>query len=92
MRIMFTWTFKPGGLREAAERFLAGQGAPPEGTTLLGRWHSSDMSGGFALYESDDPVALYGGAANWAEVIDIRHVPVVDDAEAGPVLAKAFGK
>ncbi|HEY1501784.1 MAG TPA: DUF3303 family protein [Acidobacteriaceae bacterium] len=92
MKMMVTWTFKADGVRGAVERFLAGHGAAPEGTKLLGRWHSSDFSGGFALYESDDAVAIFAGAAEWAEVIDIRHIPVVEDAEAGPVLAKAFGK
>ena len=92
MKIMVTWTFKAGGLRGAVEQFLAGQGAAPEGTKLLGRWHSSDFSGGFALYETNDTVAIFEGAAVWAEVIDLRHIPVVEDAEAGPVLAKAFGK
>jgi Protein of unknown function (DUF3303) len=59
MKFMVTWAFKQGALREAAQRFLAGEAAPVEGTTLLGRWHGSDLSCGFAPYESNNPVAIY---------------------------------
>ena len=59
---------------------------------MLGRWHKTDMSGGFALLESDNPAALYAGAAQWGEVLEFHSHVVIDDAEAGPVLAKTFGK
>jgi hypothetical protein len=90
MKYISTWSAKPGLLREAAERFLAGEAQPPKGVTLLGRWHSVDCSGGFTLSESKNPAAIYEYAAAWSELLDIHIEPVIEDAEAGPILAKVF--
>lgn len=92
MKFMTTWTALPGALRESVNRFLDGQGQPPEGVTLLGRWHKTDCSGGFVLFETTNPVALFESAAVWAEVLEIHTVPVVEDADAGAVFAKVFKK
>jgi hypothetical protein len=92
MKFMSTWSFQSGLIPETAARFLAGEGSPAPGTTLLGRWHNVDCSGGFALYETDDPAALYRGALEWADLLDINTVPVVEDAEAGAALAARFNK
>ena len=90
MKFMSTWTMIPGTVPEAVERFLAGEAAPQQGVTLLGRWHSVDCSGGFALYETDNPAALHKGAAKWADLLELNTVPVVEDAEAGANLASVF--
>ena len=90
MKFMSTWTVAPGTLRETVNRFLAGQGEPLEGVTLLGRWHKADLSGGYALYETSNLGALYESAAAWTDLLGIHTVPVIEDAEAGPILAKVF--
>ncbi len=90
MKLMTTWSVKSGAIHEAVSRFLAGQGAPGEGVTLLGRWHSIDLSIGFSLYESDDPGALYRSAARWSDVMDLQTSVVVEDDVAGPALAGVF--
>jgi len=92
MKFMSTWTIIPGTAREAVGRFLAGEGAPAEGVTLLGRWHKTDCSGGFALYEADNPAALFEGAARWADVLESHMTAVVEDADAGRAFAKVFKK
>jgi hypothetical protein len=92
MKFMLTWTFQGGAIPEAAERFLAGLAVPEPGTTLLGRWHNVDLSGGFALYEATDPAALYRGAVKWADLLDLSTVAVIEDADAGAALAARFGK
>ena len=92
MKFISTWSAMPGTINEAVGRFLAGQAAPVEGVALLGRWHNTDCSGGFSLYETDNPVALFEGAAKWADVLEIQTIAVIDDAEAGPVYAKLFKK
>ena len=89
MKTMVTWSLKPSqSLHEAVKRFLAGEAAPVEGIKLLGRWHSVDMSIGFSLYETDNMTALYTDAARWADILDLQNYIVIDDAEAGPVLAR----
>jgi hypothetical protein len=92
MKFMSIWTLSPGTIRETVDRFLAGEGAPAEGVTLLGRWHNVDCSGGFALFETNNAVALHQGAAKWSDVLEISITPVIEDAEAGPSLAAVFKK
>jgi hypothetical protein len=88
MKTMVTWSAKSGeGFSEAVRRFVAGQAAPPAGVKILGRWHSVDLSIGFTLYETDNMAALYAGAAIWADILDLRNYIVIEDSEAGPVLA-----
>jgi hypothetical protein len=92
MKFMSTWTLVPGTVKEAVDKFLAGEAAPVEGVTLLGRWHSVDCSGGFSLYETDNAALLHLGAARWADQLEISTIPVIEDAEAGPNLVATFGK
>jgi hypothetical protein len=92
MKFMSTWALLPGSVNTAAEKFLAGDAAPAPGVTILGRWHSVDCSGGFALYETDNAAALHLGAARWADLLEITTVPVIEDAEAGPNLAATYKK
>ena len=92
MKFMSTWALLPGTIQETVDRFLAGEGTPAEGVTLLGRWHNVDCSGGFALYETDSAAALHVGAAKWADLIEISTAVVIDDAEAGANLAAVFKK
>ncbi|HEY3705059.1 MAG TPA: DUF3303 family protein [Terracidiphilus sp.] len=87
---MLVWSLKSGAFREAAGRFLAGQASPPAGITLLGRWHSTDLSIGFTLYEGDDAAAMYAGSAPWADLLDLKTHIVVEDAEVGPILAQTL--
>jgi hypothetical protein len=92
MKFISTWTLLPGSVKAAAEQFLAGGGGEPEGVTLLGRWHNIDCSGGFSLYESNDPAALHLGAAKWADLLEINTVAVIEDGAAGPNLTRVFKK
>lgn len=92
MKFITTWTVLPGTLKEAVNRFLAGQAQPPEGVTLLGRWHKADCSGGFVLFETSNPGAIYESAAGMADVLELHTVPVIEDADAGPIMAKVFKK
>jgi Protein of unknown function (DUF3303) len=92
MKVLVSWSVRPGAVKEAVGRFLAGKAAPPEGVVLLGRWHKTDSSGGYSLFETSNPAALYAESAAWTDVLEIESHIVIEDAEAGPVLAKVFGK
>ena len=92
MKVMVTWTVRPGAVKEAVDRFLATGGTPTDGLKMLGRWHKTDSSGGFALYETDSAAALSANSARWVDVLETHDHVVIEDAEAGPILAKAFGK
>jgi hypothetical protein len=93
MKTMAVWSLKPGAsLSEAVRRFLAGEAAAEPGTTILGRWHSVDLSIGFTLVESDNPIPHYTNSAKWSDILDIRTYMVLEDGEAGPILASVFKK
>ena len=92
MKTMVTWSAKPGCVPEAVRRFLAGMAGPDEGVTILGRWHSVDMSIGFTLSESDSPAAHYAIAAKWADIMDLKTYLVIEDSEVGPLMAAASKK
>jgi hypothetical protein len=86
MKFISTWTIHPGAVDATIKRFLETGGAPPEGVRMLGRWHG--MNGqGFALSESTDPKAMYQWCAQWGDLLNLNVIPVVEDADAGPVLA-----
>jgi len=92
MKFMSTWSLIHGSKRSAAQQFLAGGGGEPEGVKLLGRWHNVDCTGGFSLYETNNPAALHLGASRWADLVELNTEVVIEDAEAGPNLAATFGK
>jgi hypothetical protein len=92
MKVMSVFSIRPGCVPEATSRFLSGKATPPAGVKLLGRWHKTDASGGFSLFETDDPTALYEFAASWSDVLELQSTLVIEDADAGPVLGKIYGK
>ena len=92
MQYLTKWKIRPGCVEAAAKRFLESGGAPmPEGVTLLGRWHATDMSCGFSLSESDDPAASYRLSLTWGDLLELETHPVVGDDVAGAALAERFG-
>ena len=92
MKFMTTWSLINGSKRSAAEQFLASGGQEPEGLKLLGRWHNVDCTGGFSLYETNNPALLHLGSARWADLVELNTEVVIEDSEAGPNLAATFGK
>lgn len=91
MKFMLTFAIKPGGNRrdEAIARFKKTGGQPPKGAKLIGRWTAADFSGGFDLLETDDVVALTEFSLLWSDVMELRLVPVVEDAGLGTALKQA---
>jgi hypothetical protein len=92
MKFMTSWSVPKENIPQAVARFLSGEAPPAAGVTVLGRWHNTDFSGGYTLMETDDPVAAYAEAAQWADLLDLSTVPVLEDADVAPVLAKQFKK
>lgn len=92
MKFMVTWKLPAANNREAINRFLATGGTPPAGLTSLGRWHAADVSGGWHLVETNDPKLLHQHSVEWADLLDLTIVPVLDDADAGAVLGEMHGQ
>ena len=91
MKFMITWKVPPASYKDAIARFLKTGGPPPAGLKTIGRWHAAGSSIGFHLVEGTE-VALMEHAAEWADLLEIQIAPVVEDAEAGAVASKLFGK
>jgi uncharacterized protein DUF3303 len=90
MKFMLTFAIRPEtkGRDEAIARFKKTGGQPPKGVKLLGRWTEADFSGGFDLLESDDVKALTEFALSWSDVMALKLVPVIEDAELSDVLQR----
>ena len=89
MKFLVSWALPHATFRPAVARFLQNGGAPPDGVTLIGRWHG--MSGkGCAVVECSDPKALYAWVAEWSEFLPVETTPVLEDADAGAVLGSIY--
>ena len=90
MKFIATFTIKPEtkSRDEAIARFKKTGGQPPNGVKLLGRWTAADFSGGFDLIESDDAKALTEFALQWSDLMELKIVPVVEDADLNEVLKR----
>ena len=89
MKFLVSWSLPQATFRPAVAPFLQGGGATPAGVKLIGRWHG--MSGfGFAVVETTDAKALYAWVAEWAEFLPMQTTPVLEDADAGAVLAAMY--
>jgi hypothetical protein len=86
MKYIVSWSLPQSTFNTAVARFLETGGSPPNGVSMLGRWHG--MSGqGFAIAESTDPKALFLWQSQWADLLPMAITPCLEDADAGAVLA-----
>lgn len=89
---MISWKIAPGNHRAAAKAFLKSGAPAPKGLTLIGRWHGPGSVCGWALVEGEDATALAQHVAEWADLLEFQITPVIEDADAGQVLSKAYAK
>ncbi len=91
MKFMITWKVSPDNYKPAVERFLKTGAPAPEGLKIIGRWHTAGSSRGFHLVEGSD-TALAEINAEWADLLDLEVVPVVEDDVAGEIATRLYGK
>jgi len=80
MKYMTVFTIRPENQKAARERFLKGDTSFP-GLKLVGRWFEGGTGHGYSLHETDDPVAIAKYGLYWNDLIDMKAVPVIDDAQ-----------
>ena len=90
MKFMITWKISPENYKTAVERFLKTGAPAPEGLKTIGRWHTAGSSRGFHLVEGSD-AALAEINAQWADLLNLEVVPVVEDDVAGQVATRVYG-
>lgn len=86
MRFVTIWTFKPEHTEEIIARFRETGALPPEGVKMLARWHDVSGGRGFAVCETDDPVAASRWCHEWSDLFSLEIVPVLDDEQLTQVL------
>ena len=92
MKFMLVWSIPCQSYDAALDAFLAGGAPMPSGVKALGRWHAPGSYKGWLLCETNDLVALSQHVAEWAPLLEIEVVPVMDDQKAGAAAAKVRGK
>ena len=53
MLFKFAWQHSTSARDNTIKKFMETGGMPPEGVTMLSRYHNVDGSGGFAIAETD---------------------------------------
>lgn len=91
MKFMITWKISPENYKAAVERFLKTGAPAPKGMKTIGRWHTAGSSRGFHLVEGSD-AALAEINAEWADLLDLEVVPVVEDDVASEIATRIYGK
>ena len=87
MLFMTIYTYEPKD-REAVIKRRAEKGtmAPP-GMKVVGEWSALTAGRVFRLVEVDDPRAMLGATAAWADLGKIESVPVMETEEAMKLFA-----
>jgi hypothetical protein len=81
MLFLLEWSYSPENRPKVLERFLTtGGGKLDKKAKLLGRWHEIGGNGGVAIIETSDPAAMARAANDWADLMEMRFAPVMDDA------------
>ncbi len=85
MKYMVVYSIAPQNVKAAIKRFFEAE--PLEGVKRLGRWHEFGTVKGFDLVETDDPVAITRLNVHWADLVDMKIVPVIGDEDLGKALS-----
>ena len=91
MLFKLAWTHTPEARDTTVKQFMATGGMPPEGVSLLSRYHNLDGTGGFAILDTTDSAALADYALDWNGLIKIEITAIMDDETISSVLPKHFG-
>jgi hypothetical protein len=86
MRYMIEYSIRPEHRDVANARFQESGGLPPEGATMVDRWHKLAGLGGYVLCESDNPVAIGKWMQDWTDVLTFEVVPIGSDEEVAEIL------
>ena len=86
MHFLITYDFTNDQRDEAQARFKAGGGLPPEGVTMLARWHLASGNSGFVIAESSSPVAIGKWMQEWTDLLSFEVTPFLTDEEIQEVI------
>ena len=87
MLFHITYTVHINHRQQAQDRFTQTGAPPPDGVTMLGRWHSAAGRKGFIIAESESAEALFTWTQNWTDHLTFKVTPVVVDEVAARVIS-----
>jgi hypothetical protein len=89
MTFLLSWEISAENRDAALARFNETGGLPPEGVTMVSRWHEAGGRAGFAVAESDSAEAIAAWTMQWSDLLTFRVTPVVNDAQFAAIAAQS---
>ena len=86
MLFHITFEFTPESRDIIQKRFKETGALPPDGVTMLNRWHSATSHVGYVVAESSDAVAIAKWMQNWTDLLAFEITPVLTDEEIAEVI------
>ena len=87
MRLMLVVDWKRTTLDKVGAKFASGEDAePPEGATMISRWHDIASKKAWIVVEADDASVIQTWTGAWSEFIDWEVHTIINDEEIAPVL------
>lgn len=86
MLFHITYVVAPQNRDVAQSRFKETGGLPPEGVSMIGRWHCAQGLRGFVMAETSDAEAIASWIQQWSDVLSFEVTPVVDDDQMTRVI------
>ena len=91
MLFIVSWSIAPEHRNSAIARFIKTGGAPPEGVTMLGRWHAIGRMTGVAIAETSDASLMLKWVLEWSDLMSMDVHPALTDEQSAPLLATVPG-
>ena len=82
-----SYTIQPEHRDNAQSRFKDGGAPPPQGVTMLARWHAVSGRKGFVLVESSDLKSVAAWMQQWTDLLTFEIEPVLDDEQFTEVIS-----
>ena len=87
MKVLLVIDWRRTTLGKIGAKFASGEDAlPPEGVTMLSRWHDLASKRAWVVVETDDTAKIQSWTGAWADYVDFTTHTVLDDDGIGPVL------
>lgn len=93
MKLMMVIDWTRTDFESIASKFASGEDAnPPEGVTMISRWHDISAKKAWVVIDADDASKVQAWTGAWADYRDWETHVIVDDEEVGPIIEKLLSK
>lgn len=86
MIVHVTYDYLPDSRDEVQERFKQTGAPPPDGVTMIGRWHAAEGNRGWLVAETDEPDAIARWLQEWTDLISFEVTLVLTDEQFRAIL------